>query len=384
MLNKEKSPFLFGKTVSGNEFLNREKDIEHLWLNMRSGINTVLISPRRWGKSSLVEQTATLKSDEKKVKWCFIDMFSIRSEAEFYERFSRELLKATSSKWQGWVANAGKYLKRIVPHINIGSQPMEDFSISFEWEELERHRDEILNLPENIACNQGIQLIVCMDEFQNIHTFKEAEAFEKMLRSHWQHHKHVSYCLYGSKRSIMTDIFNRKNRAFYRFGDLIMLDKIDTEHWQPYITEHFTQTGKAIDDALTSKIITLMQRHPFYIQQLSHYVWELTDTEADEATLLQAIKRMLDVNNALYKQEVEELNNTQVNLLKAILNGEAQMTSVETMRKYSIGTPQNVIKNLRALEKEDIIEKQGKKYALLDPAFALWFKTYYMEKPLTI
>jgi len=75
---------MFGKTVQEFGFVNRKKDIEHLWLNMKSGINTILISPRRWGKSSLVNHTAAIKNDTKNIRWCFIDMFSVRSEANFY------------------------------------------------------------------------------------------------------------------------------------------------------------------------------------------------------------------------------------------------------------------------------------------------------------
>ncbi len=380
VLDDDLSPFLFGKTVAENNFLNRTKDIDRLWLNLRSGINTMLISPRRWGKSSLVEYTAYLKANEKQVKWCFLDMFAIRDEVDFYERLSRELLKATSSKWEDWVKSAKILFKQIIPKIHIGSEPAYDFSVRFEWAELEKHKDEILNLPQRIAEKHGIQLIVCLDEFQNIHTFSDAENFEKLLRSHWQHHQNVSYCLYGSKRTLMTDIFNKKNRAFYRFGDVMMLDKIAAEHWVPFITEKFQQTGKQIPPLLAEKIASLMKNHPYYVQQLSHYVWSETVKEVTVDLLQSATLRMLEVNQALYQYEVESLSNTQINLLKAIVNGETQFTSLRIMQEYHIGTPQNVSKNMKMLEKRDFIERIHKKAELLDPAFELWFRKYYMQK----
>jgi hypothetical protein len=378
-----KSPFMFGKTVCENTFINRAKDVEHLWLNISSGINTILISPRRWGKSSLVKQTAFLKKDSKEVKWCFLDMFSVRSEANFYEQFSTEILKVTSNKWQKRIKNVNAFFKQIVPHIHIGTEPMSDFSISFQWEELEKHREEIINLPEIVAQKLDIQLVVCIDEFQNIHTFENADIFEKLLRSFWQHHTHVSYCLYGSKQTLMADIFNKKNRAFYRFGDIIMLEKIATEHWLPFITGKFNETGKSITTELSEKIVFLMKNHPYYVQQLSHYVWEYTRMEASQDTLQQALERMLEVNTALYQYEIENLSNTQVELLKAIVNGEEQFTAVKTLQKYRIGTPQNVSKNIKILEKHDFIEKHNKKIELLDPALELWFKKYYLNLTLT-
>lgn len=82
-IDEDKSPFLFGKTVADNSFINRTKDIEHLWLNMKNGINTVLISPRRWGKSSLVEHTARLKQNSKNIK--------IIEKNDFIEKFGKKI-----------------------------------------------------------------------------------------------------------------------------------------------------------------------------------------------------------------------------------------------------------------------------------------------------
>jgi AAA+ ATPase superfamily predicted ATPase len=381
-LKQDLSPFLFGKTVMDSAFINRKKDIEHLWLNMRSGINTVLISPRRWGKSSLVTQTAFVKRRSKQVKWCFFDMFAVRNEADFYAQFSRVLLKATSPKWEDWVAGAKTFFKRILPKITVGVDPAQEFSVSFDLKEVEKHKDEILNLPEQIAQKQQIQLIICIDEFQNIHYFPEAESFEKLLRSYWQHHQHVSYCLYGSKRTLMAEIFNKQNRAFYRFGDVMMLDKIATEHWLPFIVEKFEQTGKAITPALAEKMVALMKNHPYYIQQLSHYVWENTPKTATPAILKKTVMRMLEINYAMYQREVEALSNTQVNLLKAIADGVTQLTALKTLQEYRVGTPRNVSKNIKILEREDFIEKVNKKPIFLDPAFELWFCKYYMHKSL--
>lgn len=378
-ISEEKSPFLFGKTVGENLFINRKVDIDHLWLNLNSGINTVLLSPRRWGKSSLVEHTAWLQRANKNVRWCFIDMFAVRSETNFYEKLSSELIKITSNKWQERLENIKLFFKQIVPQINFGLDPTSDISLSFKWDEIEKHREEILNLPEIIAQKLQIKLIVCIDEFQNIHNFGNAENFEKLLRSQWQHHRNVSYCLYGSKRNLMADIFNKKNRAFYRFGDIMMLPKIATEHWVPFIVGQFNGTGKSISADLAEKIVILMKNHSYYVQQLSHYVWEKTISEADNETLFNAVTRMLEINTPLYQLEVENLSNTQVELLKAIINKEEQFTSMKTINAYKMGTSSNVLKNLKILERDDFIEKFNKKVELLDPAFELWFKHCFMN-----
>ena len=306
-------------------------------------------------------------------------MFAVRSETNFYEKLSSQLLKITSTKWQSRLENIKQLFKQIVPQINIGIDPSSEISLSFKCDEIEKHKEEIINLPEIIAQKLKIKLIVCIDEFQNIHNFENADSFEKLLRSQWQHHQNVSYCLYGSKRNLMSDIFNKKNRAFYRFGDIIMLPKIDTEHWIPFIIERFGSTGKSISNDYAEKIVVLMKNHPYYIQQLSHYVWQYTNIETNNKTLITALTRMVEVNTPLYQLEVENLSNTQVELLKAIINNEEQFTSVKTMNTYKIGTPGNVLKNLKILERNDFIEKFNKKVELLDPAFEIWFKTFFMN-----
>jgi len=373
--NEILSPFLFGKTVVENEFINRTSEIKHLWLNLRSGINTVLISPRRLGKSSLVRQTYILNQNVRDVKWCFIDMFSIRNEQAFYEKFCAELLKATSNKWNDLQKNIKKFFKAVVPQITVSADDLKSLKFGFQWNDIERNKEEILNLPETIAQKLGIKLIVCLDEFQNIANFSQAEDFEKELRSYWQHHNSVSYCIYGSKKTMMTEIFNLKNRAFYRFGDIMLLDRIATEHWQEFIMKKFAETGKTISSEQAKLIAEKMKNHPYYVQQFSHYVWENTANEVDNNTIEYALIRMLDANIALYQMEFDGLSNTQIELLKAIINGETQYTSVKVMRNYGVGTPQNISKNIKALENKDIISRSGKCIEILDPAFELWLKT---------
>jgi AAA+ ATPase superfamily predicted ATPase len=158
------SPFLFGKTVVENEFINRTSEIEHLWLNLLSGINTILISPRRLGKSSLVRQTSILKKETQNTRWCFIDMFSIRNEQAFYEKFCTELLKATSTKWNDLQKNIKEFFKVVIPQITISADDFSSFKLCLQWNDIERDKAEILNLPETIAQKLGIKLIVCLEK----------------------------------------------------------------------------------------------------------------------------------------------------------------------------------------------------------------------------
>lgn len=371
------SPFSFGKRISSKSFVNRTEEIKRLSLNLRSGINTTIISPRRWGKSSLVVETAQRLSKEKGLRFCFIDMFSISSEAEFYEVFSREVIKASSSKAEEWLKSGSEMLKAVVPKFSFGIDPQQDFSVSFDWAQVEKHRNEILDLPEKLALKKKIKIIVCIDEFQNMVSFPNSDKIEKNWRSVWQHQQNVTYCLYGSKRHMISDMFNKSDRAFYRFGDILWLDKIRPDHWVKFITTNFEATGKNISSELCVQLIEGIQNHPYYVQQLSHIVWHKTTNVVSSEILASAINELITINALFFHQIIDGLSVTQIGFLKAVRDGITQMTAVKTMNSYHMGTPRNISKNRSALEAAEIIDVSNGNITFLDPVFQLWFKTTF-------
>jgi len=100
-----------------------------------------------------------------------------------------------------------------------------------DWEQVKKDPDDILDLAEKIAIKAKKKLVLCIDEFQNIAEFKDSLGFQRKLRSHWQLHQHVSYCIYGSKRHMLMEVFSSPSMPFYKFGDLIFLEKIKEEKW---------------------------------------------------------------------------------------------------------------------------------------------------------
>ena len=192
----ENKPFIFGVATSGDNFTDREKETERLLQNFRHGVNTVLISPRRWGKTSLVRKVCRLAQSEK-LKIVYLDVFSCRSDRDFYDAFAAAVLKQTSSKLDEWAENVKLFLSRISPKITMGTDPMTEFSISLEMNPKSNDVEEILQLPEKIAQKKGCNIVVCIDEFQQIAEFKDSKTFQKRLRTVWQLQKSVSYCLFG-------------------------------------------------------------------------------------------------------------------------------------------------------------------------------------------
>ena len=330
----ENKPFIFGVATSGENFTDREKETERLLSNFRYGVNTVLISPRRWGKTSLVQKVCSLvESDELRI--VYLDIFACRSDRDFYDAFASAVIKQTSSKWEEWVENAKLFLSRISPKISLGPDPTSEFSISLELNPKSEDVTEILQLPEKIAEKKGCRMVVCIDEFQQIGEFKDSKNFQKQLRSIWQLQKSVSYCLLGSKKHLMNELFEKKSLPFYKFGDAIYLDKISTSHWIEYICGRFEATGKKITRELAEKICLTVDNHSSYVQQLSWLLWIHTDKEATEEIFQEAVEDLLAQNTPLFEKQTEDLTTYQMNFLRAITEGiHTEFTTQENLRKY--------------------------------------------------
>jgi len=373
-----KLPFQYGKLAEGFSFINRVREKQTLKNNLSTGINTMLISPRRLGKSSLVKAAmAELEKENSGIKVCFIDAFAIKSEEEFYQTFAREIIKAVSNKWEIWISTAKKFLTAFSPKISIGTDPMNDFSVCFEWKTIKENELELLNLPEKIAQAKKIKLVICIDEFQNLAKLKDYDSLEQKMRSVWQHQQNVTYCLYGSKRHMMIDIFNSSSKPFYRFGQIMFLSKIIENEWVSFIVKSFETTGKSISKTLAQQLVQMVDSHSWYVQQLAYFVWNLTENEANIEILQQAIEQVIDTNLPLYQSECDALTASQLNLLIAIAGNEQFLTAVETLNKYNMGTPQNISKNKKTLQNRDIIEKTKDGFSFLDPVFKRWFVREY-------
>ncbi|WGU68942.1 ATP-binding protein [Capnocytophaga canimorsus] len=207
-------PFTFGTIILKTDFVNRQKEIKLLRQCFLSGTNVILISPRRWGKSSLVEKVAESFENNKTLKICKLDLFNVRTEEEFYISFTNAVLKATSSRWDDFVTNAKQFLSQLLPQVSLASNDETTLQFGISWKELQKNPDDILNLAENIAQKKGIKIVVCFDEFQNIASFSDSLSFQKKLRAHFQRHQNVSYCFYGSKRHMLIEVFTDTSMPF--------------------------------------------------------------------------------------------------------------------------------------------------------------------------
>lgn len=375
-----RSPFQFGTLATEDNFIDRVEDRKLLKQLLSSHINVMLISPRRWGKSSLVKKAMSeLIVEDKDVRVCYIDAFSIGSEAEFYRTFASQVIACASSKMERWIEDAKKFLMGVVPQVVLNDQVTDFAAFDLKFVPQEKDKMTILQLPEMLAKEKGIRIVVCIDEFQQLANLPEYSDMEGKMRSVWQQQQLTSYCLYGSKRNMMLNIFNNSNSPFYRFGQVIFMNKIAKEHWMPFIVSAFENTGKSISTDFVERICDIVACHSWYLQQLCYFIWSYTATEVTEEVFELGLKQVMNINTPMFQNDTENLSSTQIEMLKAIANGEQHFSSQAVKQIYSLGNPNTIVKNKRTLQNKDIVEMQKNEFVFVDPIYQLWFKEEYCK-----
>ncbi len=338
-------PFIYGKIVSDRDFTDRTQESSKLLANFLSQTNTAIISPRRWGKSSLVNKVIKLASEaNSKLLFVRMNAFKCETPQEFYELFAK--------------------------------RTVEELSLGVDWRDASVGED-VLNLPQLIAKKRKKKVIVCIDEFQQIGEFDESSRFQKILRNHWQEQTDVAYILYGSKKHMMLNIFGEYGKPFYRFCDMMFLPKIDNQDWQEYITRRFSETGKAISPELAGTLADIVENHPYYVQQLAQYTWLRTPRKCTEDIVQSAFQSMLDSLNLQFVNLMDSLTEKQRSFLCAICDGVRNFSSVETLSRYRLGTSGNIRIMKNALIKRDLIDVSGSIVDIQDPVFKQWILKEY-------
>jgi uncharacterized protein len=376
------TPFIFGKLAVDQNFTDRSAEILKLKQNFVSGINTILISPRRWGKSSLVKKAAKeVEAVQKNIRIIYLDMFNIRTEEDFYRRLSEAVLKADIGKLEESLGYIKKFLKHWIPKVTVSPDAVQEMSLSLNWEDVKKNPDEILDLAESIAIEKKLRFVICIDEFQNLSNFSDPVGFQKKIRSHWQQHQHVTYCLYGSKRHMMIEVFTRQSMPFYKFGDLIFLPKISTNDWKIFIRERFEATNKNISEQQAEQIAMLVENHPYYVQQLSQLCWFRASVELVDEDIDLAMESLVMQLSLLFQNITENLATTQVNYLKALVDQVRMLSSKETINTYRLGSSANVSRIREALINKEIIDDQAVgNPEIQDPVYKYWLKNYYFTR----
>ena len=357
------NPFKFGSIVDDPYFINRKKEISKVKSVLNSSNHLIIISPRRFGKSSLIYKVV----GQINRPVITLDLQLITS----VEDFAAQLLKRIYRLFPFEKVRQFVRRFRIIPTISVNPVTNEvDITFHPESSNLPMLED-VLNLIEKLSSKRKKNIVV-FDEFQEVHHI--AKELPRQLRSIMQHHQLVNYVFLGSQESLIREIFEKKNSSFYHFGLLMPLGKIPEKDFKSYIQNGLklvTKQGKKV----ANDIINFTGCHPYYTQQLSFLVWEVLLKQADiSAPVDQAISEMIQIHDIDYERLWNSFNKTDKKIMIGLSISEIPPLSDTFKRKYHISGTSTVYSSIKRLSRIGYITKEKNKYEIDDPFFYLWIK----------
>ncbi len=353
------NPFKFGTVVDDEFFTNRKEEIGKIHSILSSENHLILISPRRYGKTSLISKA--IKALER--PYIFLDLQLITN----IEDFTSQLLQKTLKYYP--FEKIKHFFKsfRIIPNISLNPLSNEvDFSFNPTMSSSVILEDA-LNLIEKLSTKEK-KIVVIFDEFQEIN--KIDKNLDKKLRAILQHHKMVNYVMLGSQESLMKEIFEKKKSPFYHFGYLMQLDKIPYEEFFDFLTERFEKI-KNNGSGLSKEILEFTKLHPYYTQQLAFNVWEnLIKNNSED--IKEVILNSVITHDNDYERLWGLLNKTEMKIIIALAYERKSPLTDEIRTKYMLGASSTVFSSLKKLIQNGFVVKINSSYEIEDPFFKEW------------
>jgi hypothetical protein len=371
------NPFVYGEVVPATSFVDRETELDRLAGDLVAGQKVFLISPRRYGKSSLVRQ-ALRAAERGGALTVDVTVSSYSSYVAFLEGYARALLSVETriDKARAWLRDmlgAVRPEVRVEPDAHGGGKLALSFPAARTEKDVSRLAQEVFALPGRIAEARRRRLAVALDEFQAIASF-DGGSVEHALRAAVQHQRQVGYVFSGSEPSLMERMLGR-SRPFYKAGPVMRLQKIPADRFADFIEARFRATKIRPSAGLGMAIVELAGNLPYDVQRLAHEVWD--DVQGAKTVgledLHETLKRLLGEHEAIFEATWQRLTLPQrATLRAAVIEEGRELLSADVRTRYRLGGPSTVQTALGALVREDILAREATGYAVVDSLFREW------------
>lgn len=372
------NPFVIKGKVPAKYFCGRENDAEKLLRSVTNGNNVVLVSPRRMGKTGLIEYCFAQKEIRKNYNLFFVDIYATSSLQEFVYKLGKEIFETLKPKGKKIIENFFSIIASLRPAFKLdefSGVPVFDIGIG-EIRSAETTLDEIfryLNASDK-PC------IVAIDEFQQIAKYPEKN-IEAILRTHIQKTTKSTFIFSGSQRQILHNIFFSASKPFYQSAALQSLAPIDKDEYVAFAARLFKKAEKLVERKYIERAYDMFEGHTFYVQAVMNEVFSSLDekTNCTDTIFKETVKNRIFSYENLFAEIVNLLSDRQRELLYAIAKeGKAQnITSGEFIKKHFLLSPASVQTAARQLVEKEIVTKNENTYSIYDRFFGLWLKAYF-------
>ena len=372
------NPFIVGKYLSDKYFCDRREETEFLRKQIENGRDVALISPRRLGKSGLIRHFFAQDDIKEKYHVFFVDIYATTSLAEFVYTLGKEIydqLKPQSTIWKE------KYFQ-IITSFRVGFKldamsgaPSFDLGLG-DIQIPQTTLDEIFAYIDEA----DKPCIIAIDEFQQVGEYTEKNV-EALLRTKIQKCHRAQFIFSGSKRHVMSNMFNSPSKPFYQSAISMGLDPIPVETYADFATQMFEERGKHIDRQVIKDVWNKYAGYTWFVQMMMNELFALTpigDT-CQEFIIAEARHNVIMAQEQSYKDLLSNIPPKQKIVLQAIAKeGIAQnITSAKFIKKYNLNSASSVQSAVKMLLKSDLLTQTENGYRVYDFFLSEWLATVY-------
>ena len=372
------NPFLVGRYISPEYFCDRRKETEFLIKQIENGRNVALISPRRMGKTGLIQHCFHQQEIQDQYHTFFIDIYATTSLTELVYMLGKAVYEELKPKGRMLTEKFFQIIRSLRMGFKmdaVSGEPSFDIGLG-DIQTPQTTLDEIF---EFLECADR-PCVVAIDEFQQIGNYCE-ENMEALLRTRIQQCRQTMFVFAGSKRHIMSNMFNSSSKPFYQSAICMGLDPIPMDDYLPFARRLFEERGKEISDSVIESTYRHFNGCTWFVQMMMNELYALTrpGERCDETKLKLAEENVIMAQEASYKDMLAYLAPKQKAVLQAIAReGETHgITSSSFIKKYHLPSASSVQSAIKALLKNDIVTHEGDAYRVYDYFFATWLAKEY-------
>ena len=372
------NPFIVGKYVSDKYFCDRSEETAFLRKQIQNGRDVALISPRRIGKSGLIQHFFNQSDIKEQYYVFFIDIYATTSLAEFVYTLGKEIyaqLKPQSTLWK-------EKFFQIISSFRIGfkldsmtGEPSFDLGLG-DIQAPQTSLDEIFAYIEEA----DKPCIIAIDEFQQISEYAEKNV-EALLRTKIQMCHHAQFIFSGSKRHVMSNMFNTPSKPFYQSTISMGLEPIPVLTYTSFATRLFEERDKHIDKEVIEAVWTQYDGYTWFVQMMMNELYALTPSGKTCTAMMidEARRNVIMSQEQSYKDMMANLPPKQKIVLQAIAReGIAQnITSAKFIKKYNLNSASSVQSAVKMLLKNDIVTQTNNEFRIYNFFFSEWLATMY-------
>ena len=377
MANPE-NPFIFGEIIDEPYFVNRTQELRGLVRDLADGQKVFLLSPRRFGKSSLVA-LALLKLRKRHIRTVSVTVSSYSSYTQFLEKFAERVLRAAGpwDRVKDWVVRFGRNVKPDIGYNMTTGEVSVSLGRGAGFDPAPM-APEIFAMPGELTGNAGFRMAICLDEFQQIAEF-DGGSVESAIRNEVQEQREVGYVFAGSQPSLMREMLSAR-RPFHKAGPQMFLGKIAAADWKAYIDRKFGERGRRLEEGAMDALLAAADLIPYDVQRIAHELWdyaELKDKrELTAADVRSVIARLVAGQSTYYELLWEQLSAGQRAALQAVAERGLSDIYAHTVRsEFRLGPASTVQKALRSLDAKDVLDRYEDSYFFVDPLFPEWIRS---------